>query len=220
MEYLLNIIFFIIIQILNDNKIQSINHEYYKMKKGIEQIFTNINTSYVYHYSLPVDRNDKVEIKIRLNNEYNINDIKLSYIADTSTRPTSKIEDEGKINLEGNIINSFLTIKGSYIVSKPFIYYVSFLLEPKKNIDILYITITRKTTLNPISGSKLLFIIVAAIVFIIIVIYLILKLYNIKKSKKKKSIIIPIKEESLNLYNNDIMKKEIKNEIFDNIDEM
>ena len=147
MKFFINLFLFIIIQNICSNKeptSQNITHFYYKMEKGIEQKFTNLISSNIYHYSLPVDRNDKVDIQIKLGLEYNINDIKMSYIADTSTKPPSKIEDEGEINLDEKTANSFLNIKGSYIVTKPFIYYVSFLFEPKKNIDIVYITLQRK----------------------------------------------------------------------------
>ena len=97
---------------------------------------------------------------------------------------------------------------------------LSFLNQKKYRYSLYHLT--KKTTLNPISGSKLLFIIVAAVVIVIIIIYIIAKLCGLSKNKKKKSIIIPenITEEKIKLNNGDeLMKNEIENEDFGNIDD-
>lgn len=215
MKSFLNYFTFIIIFVLNIKEIKNKNHIYYKMEKGIEQNFTNINTSNIYHYSINVEREDNVEILIKLDLKYNANDFILKYYGDTSTKPTSKIEDEGEIIVKEKIKDSFLNLKGSYLVSKPFIYYVSFTFEPKKDIDIIYIKITKKSTLSPLSRSLLLTVIISSIIITLISIYTISKICKKCKDNKKKNFLIPqnIKEDIAD----DVIRNDIKADISGNI---
>ena len=169
--------------------VQNKNHEYNKMKKGIEANYTNLTTSSIYHFSIDVNKNDIVEIQLKLNNSFTINDLKVKYFADTSTKPTSKIEEEGNIKLSESKQNSFLILKGSYTVSKSFIYYVSFLVEPiYKDIDIIFVKINKVSTSKDISITLKL-IIALSIIFILFLICAILIIIHRSRKRKK---LIPI----------------------------
>ena len=160
-------------------------HEYNKMNKGIEKSFTNLNNSSIYHFSIDVDKNDCVEIQIKLNSSFTINDIKVNYFADTSTKPTTKLEDEGQIILSQSNDNSFLNLKGSYIVSKSFIYYVSFLVEPlEKNIDIMYVSINKESTNKGLSGLQIIVLILSIILAIVIIFIIALLSHRYRKRKE------------------------------------
>ena len=188
------------------NIVQNKNHVYNKMKKGIEINVTNLNTSLIYVFSIDVEKNDKVEIQIKLSNKFNINALNVEYFGDTSTKPTSKLEDEGIIKLTEYKDDSFLILKGTYTVSKPFIYYVSFLVEPQqKDIDIIYVTINKESTSKGISGILLL-IIVVSIILVIILICVIVTICRRSKNNRKQEIYIPqniIEENSINQSDND-----------------
>ena len=188
------------------NIVQNKNHVYNKMKKGIELNVTNLNTSLIYDFSIDVEKNDKVEIQIKLSNKFNINALNVEYFGDTSTKPTSKLEDEGIIKLTEYKDDSFLILKGTYTVSKPFIYYVSFLVEPQqKDIDIIYVTINKESTSKGISGILLL-IIVVSIILVIILICVIVTICRRSKNNRKQEIYIPqniIEENSINQSDND-----------------
>jgi hypothetical protein len=188
------------------NIVQNKNHVYNKMKKGIELNVTNLNTSLIYDFSIDVEKNDKVEIQIKLSNKFNINALNVEYFGDTSTKPTSKLEDEGIIKLTEYKDDSFLILKGTYTVSKPFIYYVSFLVEPQqKDIDIIYVTINKESTSKGISGILLL-IIVVSIILVIILICVIVTICRRSKNNRKQEITIPqniIEENSINQSDND-----------------
>ena len=171
------------------NIVQNKNHEYNKMKKGIEENFTNLNNSSIYHFSIDVDKNDKVEIQLKLNNSFTLNDLNVKYFADTSTKPTSKLEEEGKINLSESKQGSFLILKGSYTVSKSFIYYVSFLVEPiKKNIDIIYVKINKESGSKGFSGTLKL-ILALSIILVVILICAIATLIHRSRKRKRQLII-------------------------------
>ncbi len=198
---ILSLIFFSILNI-----VQNKNYVYNKMKKGIELNVTNLNTSLIYVFSIDVEKNDKVEIQIKLSNKFNINALNVEYFGDTSTKPTSKLEDEGIIKLTEYKDDSFLILKGTYTVSKPFIYYVSFLVEPQqKDIDIIYVTINKESTSKGISGILLL-IIVVSIILVIILICVIVTICRRSKNNRKQEITIPqniIEENSINQSDND-----------------
>ena len=171
------------------NIVQNKNHEYNKMKKGIEENFTNLNTSSIYHFSIDVMKNDKVEIQLKLNNSFTLNDLNVQYFADTSTKPTSKLEEEGKINLSENKQDSFLILKGSYTVSKSFIYYVSFLVEPvQKNIDIIYVKINKESDSKGLFKSLKL-ILALSIILVLILVCVIATLIHRSRKKKRQLII-------------------------------
>lgn len=192
--------YFIFIFIYALNIIEIRSDEYFYMENGVEKNYTNLMSDTSYHYSIQVEKEDKVEFQIKLDPRYSTKYFNLTCFGDTSTKPTSKIEDVPKITLQESNEKGFLIIKTSYLVSKPFIYYVSFIFKPEVNMDKISIKITKESTKSFFTGTTILIIIVCSALLFLILLCIICQLCKKCKGKsRKKEIINPI---TINEYNN------------------
>ena len=126
-----------------------------------EYTYTGLKSSQKYYFTVSADKNDKLEIKIKLKSTYSSSSFRLYFIAHSSSTPsTSSYMNEDEGNLYPTYDGTYY--KSSYKVSRAFIHYVSFRITPIIDIDSISIMITKSTSLD----SSIVFIIVFFSIFV------------------------------------------------------
>ena len=134
---------------------------YNKLNFGQIYSYTGLKSSQKYYFTVTADKNDKLEIKIKLKSTYSSSSFGLYFIAHSSSTPsTSSYMNEDEGNLYPTYDGTYY--KSSYKVSKAFIHYVSFRITPIIDIDSISIMITKATSLD----SSIVFIIVFFSIFV------------------------------------------------------
>lgn len=178
----------IILEILLFGSVLNVSEYYYTLYDGTKKTVTDLKSGEKYFFTISCSRDDKIDIEIEFQKAYyTSSSFYLYYIGHSSSQPsTYSNEDEG--SLYPDYYGSYI-YKSSYTVSKAFIYYVSFRITPRTDIDSISIKLTKTDTrANTVAIVLISFFSVFCFCFILCVIFVFCgKCFRVGSSKIESS---------------------------------